>query len=66
MVDNIQVPVQVQNLINQLNDPNEKLHIRDNYRQRLSFISDAINEAIEVFVRDSNFQNTKGIKDHMK
>ena len=40
------VPFQVQTLITTLNDKNERVHIRGNYRQRLDGIRKAIDKAI--------------------
>ena len=40
------VPFQVQSIINCLNNKNERVHIRGNYRQRLEGIKMAIDRAI--------------------
>ena len=40
------VPFQVQTLINSLKDKKERVHIRGNYRQRLTAIKAAIDKAI--------------------
>lgn len=40
------VPFQVQSLITTLNDKNERVHIRGNYRQRLDGIRKVIDKAI--------------------
>ena len=41
-----EVPFQVQTLIATLKDKKERVHVRGNYRQRLSSIKNAIDKAI--------------------
>jgi hypothetical protein len=44
--EHFDVPFQVQTLINSLKDKKERVHIRGNYRQRLTAIKTAIDKAI--------------------
>lgn len=44
--EHFDVPFQVQTLINSLRDKKERVHIRGNYRQRLTAIKAAIDKAI--------------------
>ena len=44
--EHFDVPFQVQTLINSLKDKKERVHIRGNYRQRLTAIKAAIDKAI--------------------
>ena len=43
------LPFQVENLIDQMLDKKENVHIRSNYRVRLELIRDAINKSLKKF-----------------
>jgi len=43
------LPFQVENLINQMLDKKENVHIRSNYRLRLELIRDVINKSLKKF-----------------
>ena len=45
----IDVPFQVQALIESLRNRNERVHVRGNYRQRLDQIKNAIDKAIKDY-----------------
>ena len=47
--DVVGLPFQVENLINQMLDKKENVHIRGNYRLRLEVIRDAINKSLKRY-----------------
>jgi hypothetical protein len=54
------IPFQVQNLIDQMMNKQEKSHIRDNYRMRLESIRDSIDTSLRKYKNDEALSmNTK-------
>jgi hypothetical protein len=54
------IPFQVQNLIDQMMNKQEKPHIRDNYRMRLESIRDSIDTSLRKYKNDDALSmNTK-------
>jgi hypothetical protein len=54
------IPFQVQNLIDQMMNKQEKSHIRDNYRMRLESIRDSIDTSLRKYKNDDALtMNTK-------
>jgi hypothetical protein len=51
------VPFQVQSLIDQMMDKQEKSHIRDNYRMRLESIRDSIDISLRKYKNDDMMHN---------
>lgn len=49
MKENLNLPLQVENLIKNLQDKNQSQHIRNNYRQTLDGIALAIQKAIRQY-----------------
>jgi len=47
------IPFQVENLIKNMMDKNERPHIRDNYRSRLEYIKTAIDQSIRKYDNDA-------------
>lgn len=47
------IPFQVENLIRNMMDKNERPHIRDNYRNRLEAIKSAIDQSIRKYDNDA-------------
>lgn len=47
------IPFQVENLIKNMMDKNERPHIRDNYRSRLDVIRSAIEQSIRKYDNDA-------------
>lgn len=54
-MSNDDIPFQILNLINNMNDKNEPDHIRFNYMMRLDSIQHTINQAIEKYKSDRAF-----------
>lgn len=55
-----QVPFQIQSLIESLNNKQERVHIRGNYRMRLDGIRKAIDNAISEYDTEMGTVNTFG------
>ena len=54
------IPFQVQNLIDQMMNKQEKSHIRDNYRMRLESIRESIDTSLRKYKNDDALtMNTK-------
>ena len=49
MKENLSLPFQVENLINNLLDKKQSVYIRNNYRQTLANIKDEVDRAIRKF-----------------
>ena len=62
MKDELQnIPFQVENLIRNMMDKNERPHIRDNYRARLKAIRDGVDAAIRKYDNEV-MMNNSGVK----
>jgi ATP-dependent phosphoenolpyruvate carboxykinase len=60
---NVNVPFQVEQLINSMLNPRDNLHLRGNYRARLDVIQHEINKAIKKYDHEVNMSEmTKGKK----
>lgn len=59
---NNEVPFQIEHLINSLLNKNENVYIRQNYRQRLDTIREAIDKSIKKFDNELYMSNTQGKK----
>lgn len=58
MKDELQnIPFQVENLIRNMMDKNERPHIRDNYRFRLEHIKSVIDQSIRKYDNDAMMHN---------
>lgn len=53
------VPFQVQSLIENMMNKQEKSHIRDNYRMRLESIRDSIDASLRKYKNDDMMQQVK-------
>jgi metal-responsive CopG/Arc/MetJ family transcriptional regulator len=56
---NNEVPFQIEHLINNLLNQKESVHIRQNYRQRLETIRDAIEKSVRKFDNELYMSNTR-------
>jgi len=54
MENDVSLPFQVESLIKSLLDKNDNIHIRNNFRQRLDSIRDAIDKAIVKYDQEYN------------
>ena len=61
-MNNNEVPFQIEHLINSLLNKNENVYIRQNYRQRLDTIREAIDKSIKKFDNELHMSNTQGKK----
>lgn len=52
------IPFQVENLIKNMMDKNERQHIRYNYRVRLEHIKSVIEQSIRKYDADAMMQNS--------
>lgn len=55
---NNEVPFQIENLINSLLNKNENVYIRQNYRQRLVTIQEALDKALKKYDNELYLANT--------
>lgn len=55
------IPFQVESLIKQMLDKNEKLHVRTNFRNRLDSIRDALNASIKEFDNELFISNIQKV-----
>lgn len=56
------IPFQVEHIINSLLDKKENVHLRQNYRQRLVSIQEALDKAIRMYDNELLMTNTQGKK----
>lgn len=56
---NNEVPFQIEHLINSLLNQKENVHIRQNYRNRLESIKDAIDKSIKKYDNELYISNTR-------
>jgi hypothetical protein len=56
---NNEVPFQVEHIINSLLNQKENVHLRQNYRQRLVSIKDAIDKSIKKYDNELYISNTR-------
>lgn len=56
---NNEVPFQIEHLINSLLNQKENVHIRQNYRNRLETIRDAIDKSLKKYDNELYISNTK-------
>lgn len=56
------IPFQVEHIINNLLDKKESVHLRQNYRQRLVSIQEALDKAIRMYDNELLMANTQGKK----
>jgi metal-responsive CopG/Arc/MetJ family transcriptional regulator len=61
-MNNNEVPFQIENLINSLLNKNENVYIRQNYRQRLETIKEAIEKSIKKYDHELYNTNIQGKK----
>lgn len=59
---NNEVPFQVEHLINSLLNKKENIYLRQNYRQRLVSIQEALDKALKKFDNELLLSNTQGKK----
>ena len=53
------IPFQIENIINNLVNQKENVHLRQNYRQRLVNIQEAIDKAIRLYDNELYTANSK-------
>ena len=56
------IPFQVEHIINNLLDKKESVHLRQNYRQRLVSIQEALDKALRMYDNELLMANTQGKK----
>ena len=56
---NNEVPFQIEHLINSLLNQKENVHIRQNYRNRLVTIKEALDKAIRLYDNELYMANSK-------
>jgi hypothetical protein len=56
---NNEVPFQVEHIINSLLNQKENVHLRQNYRQRLISIKEAIDKSIKKYDNELYMSNTR-------
>ena len=56
---NNEVPFQVEHIINSLLNQKENVHLRQNYRQRLISIKEAIDKSIKKYDNELYISNTR-------
>lgn len=54
-----EIPFQIEHLINSLLNQKENVHIRQNYRQRLVSIQEALDKAIKKYDNELYVANTR-------
>ena len=54
-----EVPFQVEHIINSLLNQKENVHLRQNYRQRLVTIKEALDKAIRLYDNELYMANSK-------
>ncbi len=54
-----EVPFQVEHIINSLLNQKENIHLRQNYRQRLVSIKEAIDKSIKKYDNELYISNTR-------
>lgn len=59
---NNEVPFQIEHLINSLLNKKENIYIRQNYRNRLVTIQEALDKAIKKYDNELLLTNTQGKK----
>jgi hypothetical protein len=57
-----EVPFQIEHLINSLLNKKESVHLRQNYRQRLVNIQEALDKAVKKYDNELYIANTQGKK----
>ena len=57
-----EVPFQIEHLINSLLNKKESVHLRQNYRQRLVSIQEALDKAVKKYDNELYAANTQGKK----
>jgi hypothetical protein len=57
-----EVPFQIEHLINSLLNKKESVHLRQNYRQRLVSIQEALDKAVKKYDNELYIANTQGKK----
>ena len=58
-MSNHEVPFQVEHIINSLLNQKENVHLRQNYRQRLVTIKEALDKAIRLYDNELYMANSK-------
>lgn len=53
------IPFQIENIINNLVNQKENIHLRQNYRQRLVNIQEAIDKALKKYDNELYMANTR-------
>jgi len=53
------IPFQIENIINNLVNQKESVHLRQNYRQRLVTIQEAIDKALKKYDNELYMSNTR-------
>lgn len=53
------IPFQIENIINSLLNAKESVHLRQNYRQRLVNIQEAIDKSLKKYDNELYMANTK-------
>lgn len=53
------IPFQIENIINNLVNQKENVHLRQNYRQRLVNIQEAIDKALKKYDNELYMSNTR-------
>ena len=53
------IPFQIENIINNLVNQKENVHLRQNYRQRLVNIQEAIDKALKKYDNELYISNTR-------
>jgi hypothetical protein len=53
------IPFQIENIINSLSNQKENIHLRQNYRQRLVNIQEAIDKALKKYDNELYMANTR-------
>jgi len=53
------IPFQIENIINNLVNQKESVHLRQNYRQRLVTIQEAIDKALKKYDNELYMANTR-------
>ena len=53
------IPFQIENIINNLVNQKENIHLRQNYRQRLVNIQEAIDKALKKYDNELYMSNTR-------
>ena len=62
MKDNVELPFQVQHLIDQLLNKKDDVYVRGNFRSRIDQIRMVLNEAIKKYDNELMLSNVEGRK----